>query len=589
MAMRRTGRHAVERRFWIIRGAAAILLLAVAVLAATLAGRLTGHSVRLSVTRDAAETLNVQAAVLEGILDKYRLLTPLLSGTREIASILAPPGSPLIAVNARDAARAVGQVTAMSGALDAALFSPSGELVASARGRFQPSASALDAALAAARQGRLGRQSLKLADGEKAYLFASQVRRQGKVLGYIAILVGFESVESTWALSKKPIFVTDRNGEILLTNRPTGEIASLAPAALSGDLVNGTGETFIELSRSFPLLEWEVHVLADTRPIALAVTWATVSALLFVLLLAVATALLIRRSEQVILRERRDRAIALSLERRVRTRTKALSEVNGSLAAEVEERRIAEEKLRQAQSDLVHTARLAGLGQMAAALGHEFNQPIAAIRTYADNAARLIAREEPRKAEHNLSRIAAMTERMAELSKTLLAFARKPRTTTEIIGLGPVLDEAMILVRPRLRKAEIDLVIDPALREHTVLGGKVRLSQVFINLINNAADAMSHLSGGRIEIAIGQSAGGDDLTIEVADDGPGIPEDIARQIFEPFVTTKSSGEGIGIGLSIVSNILADFGGGIRLLRTGPEGTVFAITLRNADSQSIAAE
>lgn len=586
-----SGRPAIRRRFWLQRGISAVGIVVIAILAIVFAGRFAAERERELIVRNAVETLNVQTAVLEGILDKYRLLTPLIAQGREIRSILSPPGAPLIEIDRKEALSEVGRVTAMSGALDVALLSADREIIASSRNRLSIENDAVQSAFDVASEGRLGRQSLILPDGERAYLFAWMVRREQNILGYVAVVVGFEAVESTWALSKNPIIVTDTFDRIFLTNRPEWGMETLP--ALDSDAwfarISDLDLPYIERTRYMPLLEWEIHVLADTRSATQAALFAQALAALLAVLFASIVGILIRRREQTILRERRDRSIALKLERRVRDRTRALSHANEALTGEVDERRQTEEKLRKTQNELVHTAKLAGLGQMAATLGHEFNQPIAAIRTYAENAERLISSDRTEMAAQNLKRITAMTERMAEMSKTLLAFARKPGTTSSPVGLGAVLDEAMILVRPRLRKAGITLAIAPDLRDLTVVGGKIRLSQVFVNLINNAADAIGETSGSRIEIrSSGRSIEGV-TEIEVRDDGPGIPETMQSEIFEPFVTTKSSGEGIGIGLSIVSNILADFGGTIRLVESGPEGTVFAIRLRSADSRFLDAE
>ncbi|MDY8109961.1 ATP-binding protein [Fulvimarina sp. 2208YS6-2-32] len=588
----RKGRHAIERQFWLVRGLVALAIAVLALLAILGAGRFAGQAARSTVVQNAVETLNVQAAVLDGILDKHRLLPPLLAGTDQIRSILSPPGAPLIDISRRDALLAVGRIAAMSGALDVALFSPGGEIIASARDLFPSVSRPLQSALETARQSRLGRQSLFLGNGQHAYAFVSIVRRERAILGYIAVLVGFESVEATWTLSTDPIFVTDSQERVLLTNRPEWGLETLLDVerTSAGHLkrVDRPETTYLDLARDMPLLDWRIHVLVDRSPIAAARTFAEITAAFVVLLLGAIAALALRRHEQVILKERRDRAIALGLERVVRERTRALSLANAQLTGEIEERRQAERKLRTTQNELVQTAKLAGLGQMAAALGHEFNQPIASIRTYADNAARLIATERVDRVPHNLTRIAAMTDRMAEISKTLLAFSRKPGTTASPTCLGPVLDEAMILVRPRLRKAGVTLTIDPALRDLAVLGGKIRLSQVFVNLFNNAADAMAHRTFGTIEAVLAKAPATGGVEIEIRDDGPGIPKDLKDSVFDPFVTTKPSGEGIGIGLSIVSNILADFGGSIRLVESGSSGTVFAIRLQNIDTRTIAA-
>ena len=579
-------RRQIDRGFWFVRLVVAATILTLAAILVPLAGRWAEDDARAFLVRSAVETLNVQAETLNGILDKYRLLPPLLARMGEIEALYARlrPADP------QTARQQAELIAGLSGALDVALIEPDGSLIASARGRIADPRGQIAEALDASAQGRLGRASLVLGDGQRAYAFVFAVKRGAELLGHIAILVGFESVESTWALSTNPIYLSDTAGRVFLSNRADWRLADASALPPGSPALSSNGETipYIDIERHLPLLDWRLHVLADERPAQAAA--GRLIAALALLVVAAGLALLLRRREQAILRERRDRAIALKLERIVRDRTRALSLANQSLEAEIVERRATEDKLRKTQSELVHAAKLAGLGQMAAALSHEFNQPLAAIRTYADNADRFLARERPDMVSKNLGSIAKMTDRMAELSKTLLAFARKPGTSVGKVPLGLAVDEAMILVRPRLKKAGISLAIDPAIREIEVMGGRVRLSQVFVNLLNNAVDADGGRGKGHIAIRRGENEPDDGrIAIIVEDDGPGIPPDIARTIFEPFVTTKASGEGIGIGLSIVSNILADFGGAIRLEETRPGCTRFAIFLVRSDRASIAAE
>lgn len=594
---RLSGRR-IRRRFAATRLVALAGLLLFAVLAVFLAGRFAERQALAEVHAGAVETLNVQIATLDGVLDKYRVLPPLLAQTAEFRQFFAGSGgAPQASSDIPDRAAlrlATESVVGLSGALDLLLLDPAGEIFHSVRGRLRNGEGRLEDALAVARQGRLGRQSLVLADGERAYVFVAAVRPEFALEGFIAIVVGLENVEATWALSKNTITVTDRSGRIFLSNRRDWRMER--PETVQALVARTGAPAPLDLSRSLPLLEWRIHVLADTSDVGAArLAGQTIAGLLSLGLAGIA-AVALRRRELSIIRERRDRALALRLERVVRDRTRALSRANLSLKGEVEERRLAEERLRQTQGELVQAAKLASLGQMAAALGHEFNQPLAAIRTYADNADRFLSRGHADMASGNLKRITAMTDRMAEMSKTLLAFARKPGTTLSPVALGPILDEAMILVRPRLRKAGIAFDVDPALRPVEVMGGRIRLAQVFVNLVNNAADAIagtgkdtvgteggSQRTQGRIAIALYRGGAPGTVEIRVHDDGPGIAAAIGTDVFEPFVTTKASGEGIGIGLSIVRNILADFGGEIRLVETGPEGTTFAIILASADT------
>ncbi|WP_176222897.1 ATP-binding protein [Aurantimonas sp. 22II-16-19i] len=615
----------IRRRFAVTRIAVLALLALFAAVAILSAGRFAAHQAFAEVYAGALETLNVQTATLDGVLDKYRVLPPLLAQGAEFRRFFVEPAGPGSGADVAGMRIAAESVVGLSGALDLLLIDPAGAIFHAARGRLSETRGRLEEAIAAARQGRLGRQSLVLPDGERAYVFVAPVRRGDSLGGFIALVVDLENVEATWALSKNTVYVTDRSGRIFLSNRRDWRMAR--PETVTAG-AGARGREPLDLTRGLPLLEWQIHVLADTAAVAEARLGGQTVAGLVSLVLAGIAVIALRRREVGILRERRDRALALRLERVVRDRTRALSQANLFLKDEVEERRLTEAKLRRTQDELVQAAKLASLGQMAAALGHEFNQPLAAIRTYADNAERFLSRERADMASGNLKRIVAMTDRMAEMSKTLLAFARKPGTASNPVALGPILDEAMILVRPRLRKAGIALTVDPALRQVTVMGGRVRLAQVFVNLVNNAVDAMSGTgagpgagagrgdavsgsggeaagaAGGRIAIGLGPGAGSGSgsggpggpggeaapgetapgmVEIRVADDGPGILPAMQDQIFEPFVTTKASGEGIGIGLSIVRNILADFGGTIRLVASGPGGSEFAIVLVSADT------
>ncbi|MBO0664515.1 ATP-binding protein [Jiella sp. MQZ9-1] len=584
-----TGRR-IRRRFATVRLGVVLVVLFGAGLAIDAAGRFAARQALAEMQAGAVETLNVQTAILDGVLDKYRALPPLLAQTEEFRRFFGqldaarPAGADAALIDG-----AAESVVGLSGALDLLLLSPAGDVVHSARGRLSDARDALRDALAAARQGRLGRQSLVLPDGERAYVFVSAVRGASAFSGFVAVVVGLENVEATWSLSQNVVYVTDRRGRIFLSNRRDWRLKQpMAVLGLAAAL--GVGPGGLDLSRTLPLLEWQIHVLADTTGVEVARLSGQTLAALASLLIAIAAGFAVYRRERATLKARRDRASALRLERLVRDRTRELSRANASLKGEVEERRATEAKLRQTQGELVQAAKLASLGQMAAALGHEFNQPLAAIRTYADNAERFLGRERADMASGNLRRIVAMTDRMAEMSKTLLAFARKPGTASQPVLLGPILDEALILVRPRLRKAGIALSIDSALRGVPVMGGRVRLAQVFVNLINNAADAIAGkarrdgVGHGAIAVRLAPRADRPgSVAIHVADDGPGIPEAMRAEIFEPFVTTKASGEGIGIGLSIVRNILADFGGEIRLVASGPSGSMFAIHLLNADT------
>jgi len=538
------------------------------------------------VMQKAGETLSVQTEILSGVLDKYRLLPPLLSRQSSIRALFVRD----VEGNAQsvDARRVAEATSSMSAAMDVAFFFPDGEMLANARGTFAQRAEGLPQLIAVALQGRLGRAALSNSQGERTYAFSSGVRRDGKFVGVVIVYVDFYRVEAAWALSARRIFVTDKSGTVFLANDPGWRLKSLSDLRQTGEvdryLINGRLEERLDLVRRLPLLEWDLHVLADPAPVAAArLSAATIATLLSLLVGMIALAAL-RRNEGLTIKARRDRAIALRLERVVRDRTRALSITNASLSKEVEVRREAEERLRKTQDELVQTAKLAALGQMSTALSHEYNQPLAAIRSYADNALRFLDRGALSEVSGNLSRINGLVERMAELSRTLLSFSRKPGATIGPVPLGTVVDEALLLARPRARAAGVASIrVGDGVAGLHVLGGRIRLGQVFVNLVNNAVDALSGQADAWVEIDARRE--GDRVVVTVIDNGPGVEPEQLPKVFEPFFTTKGVGEGIGIGLSIVDNIIRDFGGTIMVVNRPEGGACFTINLQAAESDA----
>jgi two-component system C4-dicarboxylate transport sensor histidine kinase DctB len=329
-------------------------------------------------------------------------------------------------------------------------------------------------------------------------------------------------------------------------------------------------------------------VLVDT---AAAAREALVAALAVVLALALGALALwqvwMRRAR---LRERllmQLRAQA-ELEARVIERTSELASARDLLQDEVAERRATEAQLRKAQADLVQAGKMAALGQMSAALSHEFNQPLAAARNYADNALTLMERGRADEARGNMERIIALIDRMAAIGKHLRAFARMPGQKLGPVHLPDVVQAALEIAGLRLRAAGADLIMDLRADLPPVQGGSVRLQQVLVNLLTNAADAIESSPDRRIHL--GAQIIGDTLRLTLRDHGPGFAPGVVERIFDPFFSTKEVGKGLGLGLSISFNIIRDFGGRL-MVRNHPEGGAeFIVELQPAaaDSGDIAA-
>jgi two-component system C4-dicarboxylate transport sensor histidine kinase DctB len=284
---------------------------------------------------------------------------------------------------------------------------------------------------------------------------------------------------------------------------------------------------------------WELHLLADPAPrlsAALANGRLAGVVMLALLLLAGAGAFVWRRQRQA----------------------RAAAEVAHQTAA-------LREQLQQAN-------RLATLGQITAGLGHEIRQPLAAMRVYAENGERLLAADRPAEAAENFSRIAGLAGRIGEITEEQLHFSRRSAEEPRLISLAEVIDGSLLLLRDQIRQKNIALALPgPEASAATVRARHVQLEQVLVNLLQNAVQACGQ--GGQIALAI--TAEGRTVRLSVSDDGPGVPAELRDTLFQPFVTSKR--EGIGLGLAIARDIMRQLGGDL-LHEDIPDGTRFTMTM-----------
>lgn len=234
--------------------------------------------------------------------------------------------------------------------------------------------------------------------------------------------------------------------------------------------------------------------------------------------------------------------------------------------------------LRQTRDELIQSAKLAALGQMAAGIGHELNQPLAAIRAHIHSGSTLINRGCAEQALTNFDKIRQLTTRMVDQISHIRRFARRPDAKLQSVSLNRSLEEALSLLEHRFEEDSVRLnLIIPENTEISVLAEPVRLEQVIVNLVANALDAVKGQDMREITIHAQALTNGASLT--VTDTGTGIEKDLIEAVFDPFFTTKPVGSGLGLGLSISYNIVKDFGANIAVQNTGPDGTCFIITLK----------
>lgn len=245
-------------------------------------------------------------------------------------------------------------------------------------------------------------------------------------------------------------------------------------------------------------------------------------------------------------------------------------------------RRRAEEELRKVRADLAHVSRVTALGELAASIAHEVNQPLAAITTYGDACLRLLSATPPNmlKARDAVERIIGDSMRASEVIKRIRALMRKAGSEKTPLDVNEIIREVVSLTRGELRDNRIQLRLELARHVPHVLGDRVELQQVLLNLVLNGVEALSPVTGRARELLIDSRADGPDrVVIVVRDTGVGLSLEDASRIFDPFFTTKPGG--LGIGLSISRTIIEAHGGRLRAVSNGSVGATLQLTLPTA--------
>jgi C4-dicarboxylate-specific signal transduction histidine kinase len=250
---------------------------------------------------------------------------------------------------------------------------------------------------------------------------------------------------------------------------------------------------------------------------------------------------------------------------------------------EIEDRKRAEEQLRQAQLDLGHVNRVTTMGELTASLAHEVKQPIAAAVTDANTCMRWLAREHPdmEEAREAALRVVKGATRAAEIISRIRLLFNKGTPERELVDVNDVIGEMVFLLRSEAIRYNISVRTDLAADLPQLMGDRVQLPQVLMNLMVNSIDAMKDVDGRR-ELAIqSQRTENDQLLVSVSDTGVGLPPQQADQIFNAFFTTKS--HGTGMGLRISRSIVESHGGRLWASANVPRGAAFYFTLA-ANSQ-----
>ena len=572
-------------------------------------------------------TLDLIVENLRGDLDKFRYLPRVLADDLQLRLALRGQVSKagLQAVNEE-----LERINNVAGASDVYLMDQHGVTIAASNWASNKSFIGRNFSyrpyFQEAMEGRLGRYfALGTTSGERGYYFAQPVRDQTTILGAVVIKLQLDRHELAWDTPGQEVLVVDRDGVVFMSSRPDWTFGTLTPLEetalqeikltrrygnepllpINAQLEKRNGWTFLlhkeqgtgderpvnqylVVEKTMADADWQVLLLAPTLSVQrdMLVAVATMAFVIVILILSIA--LVYQRRQRMSERLRFQTETNALLELRVEERTNELTETNTALRNEIMEKIKAQEQAEQAQSELAQASKLAALGKMSAGISHELNQPLAAIRSYADNAGRFLERGRDDVAKDNLKGIAELTERMAKIIRNLRTFARNETVALRPTSLKKSIEESRILLADRFQETGtlFELV---GLDDDTVnvIAGEVRLQQVFINLFSNAIDAMADVKRRKITVSVRDRH--DMVEVQVRDCGPGIERDQFDVLFDPFYSTKEVGAGMGLGLSITYGLVKQFGGRIEAGNGADGGAVFRLDLHRAQMQKGAAQ
>jgi len=423
------------------------------------------------------------------------------------------------------------------------------------------------------------------------FVYSRKLEDRGVNLGVITVEVDLQKLERSWAGVADAVFVTNSEGRIILTTEGSWR-GLLEEDALAIRSVPSAIERAIRATQDWAALPVDAYVRGEAvlrREARVPfqgwriVSFTTYSSVrervngvlaLEVMGFAILLALMFWQSS----RKNASRLVFFQRE------SAELRQLNNRLQQEIAEREKVEKTLEVAEQTLQQSSKLAALGEMSAAVSHELNQPLAAMKTYLAGARLLLQRKRADEALSSFQRIDDLIERMGAITRQLKSYARKGSDAFEPVDTKAALSAALSMMEPQLRTLSVDIQRTLPDGDALIFGDRLRLEQVIINLLRNALDATKTVAAPQIHVVI---AVGDTVTLTVRDNGNGI-EDL-DELFEPFYTTKQPGDGVGLGLAISSGIINDLGGRLTARNGADGGAVFEVQLPIYRAQSAAAE
>lgn len=417
------------------------------------------------------------------------------------------------------------------------------------------------------------------------FFIAEPVRDEvGQIRGVIALKLDLTGLETAWNRGGETVFVSNPDGVVVLSSDPDWRYRALEriPDARRAAIRDGrqfgnepltalqwqtdgpdiailNGRRFLHVTAGIPAPKWTLHFLTDEREV-LVQAWFTVIAATIVAALLLAIGLYVRA-----------RRIRTALHASQAARRK-LRLTNMELAREIEERRAAEQRLESARSELARASKLAALGQLAASVTHELGQPIAAMKNY------LAAAEmapQPDGQARIFGRLTDIVARMEKLTAQLRFFAQPSADRFAQTDLIAVWRGAQELMAGDAKAAGVTIKEQITAQPVPVHGDRLRLEQVFVNLVRNAILAMADSETKTLTVTIADE--GRNTRIVIADTGCGLGDSSLEDLQEPFVTSRASGDGMGLGLAISAEIVKEHGGTLAARNRDGGGAEFSVS------------
>ena len=594
---------------WLVTGIGGLVAFAIFAIAALVAGSVAADRAIAGLVDQAKTGLPLATATLSGEIEKQRLIPLTLAHDPDVIALLesyAPNAEANLDRKLKDIAEDAGStVIYVIGADGRTLATSNFNEPDSFAGVKFPFRHYFRDAMS----NGVGMQYAQGAVTARPGLFLSRRVEGSKApLGVVVVKVELDGVEKTWRASGALVTVINEEGVVIGTTVPDWRFSTLSalkesdigtvrerlqvvddtplspvPIRRRGELsiaeIDGKPTVLVGTSQAVGLSApgWRLMLLLYADPI---ITRARldgqVTAVLAFSLMAALGRIMWRRRQLQAARRAALTQMNTELEQRVEERTDQLRRTNLALAAEMAERENAVMKVQSLRDELAQANRLSILGQIAAGVAHEMNQPLAAIGVYAHNAKCYFEAGKSAAGADNLGQIAALTEQIANKTEALRSFARRAPSAAAVLTVDDAIDGALSLLSGRVREAGVFVVRprrDPALR---VMASRIRLEQILVNLLQNALDALRGRPDPRIEVQHTASAG--NIQLSVRDNGPGLDPAIRTMLFMPFATSKENG--LGLGLVISSEIARELSGDLSLTPSD-EGACFTLVLPRA--------